>query len=864
MLLAAIFLGPWPVRAAMQQPTPDPNTLIGIGAVMRIDAGMATIGEIMKGGPADLDGHLKVNDQIAGVAQGDSSFVDCTNKDLADVVALIRGKKGTTVRLSVIPAAAGDPTKREIISIVRAPITVPPEGPVILGAGEGLQIAPQGNLIFNGPLQVVRNIQIAPQGNLIVNGAQPGVLNVLPGGGNPAMPAAAPQAPAPKIAAAPQAAKASAAPTPKAPKYAPDVEAKLAEFEAKVADIDRKSLWVYMRKKIDEVAEATGLDETGRKALGTAAVEAVEQSLKSSGVRMDDLLRSEMPEGQNLASMLAQMDAEAGEEAKFFQLYVGDWPVDHPAWVEGLKNTLAPAQMAAWQAAEAKRNGEVEQEIGKYLQGLTGFAKQQAQAPLKVKVSRLQADLDPPKDLVDKLKALADSVAAIHGERMRALAEKGLLDMDDDQRHDVIAQQNSYYEWVDIEALVRGRDDPDWDQGIAKLLPADDLKRAETMRQNRLDMRATAVGKLLVGLLDQKIALTGDQRQKLEPIVKHLVLNDPAMLEDRDPNNFYSYTPGTFFAVAAAAPDDEIQPILDPIQWKHWKDLSALKDADNTMNQVMPLALPAADGTPNPEPAAEPDEVERAVSKFLSEKSGAEREKVVGERVLKAEDIARTVQLAPDVAERLETAARGDAEVVMLAWNDAAEQMVRSGLSDASPDTVKQRLASIQPYQFLNLRQQMNINGPRTDSIWDKTVKSALSPDQMKAWQQQTDARSAYMNDAIAGYVVSQFDQGIGLAPEKWQKLEPMVAKIIKDYGVELGNFFANNGSGGWYLQNNYSLLPIAGISDDDLKTILSGAQFDLWKSSDSCGTATSYWSNIRQLHDQKAQVVKRRVKIKP
>ena len=95
------------------------KSLEGVGAVLQSEDGYAKIKEIVPGGPADLDGRLKVNDRIAAVAQGDSEFEDVVDMKLDKVVQKIRGKRGTTVRLQVIPANAADASKRKIIAIRR-------------------------------------------------------------------------------------------------------------------------------------------------------------------------------------------------------------------------------------------------------------------------------------------------------------------------------------------------------------------------------------------------------------------------------------------------------------------------------------------------------------------------------------------------------------------------------------------------------------------------------------------------------------------------------------------------------------------------------------------------------------------------
>lgn len=94
-------------------------SLVGVGAVLASEDGYAKIKEVVPGGPADLDGRLKVNDRIAAVAQGNEDFEDVVDMKLDKVVEKIRGKKGSTVRLMVIPGDATDPSKRKVVEIVR-------------------------------------------------------------------------------------------------------------------------------------------------------------------------------------------------------------------------------------------------------------------------------------------------------------------------------------------------------------------------------------------------------------------------------------------------------------------------------------------------------------------------------------------------------------------------------------------------------------------------------------------------------------------------------------------------------------------------------------------------------------------------
>src|SRR6266481_9630276 len=94
-------------------------SLTGIGAELRSEDGYAKVERLISGGPAQLSGKVSVGDRIAAVAQGKDGFVDVVDMKIDKVVELIRGKKGTVVRLLVVPANTADPSKRKIVELVR-------------------------------------------------------------------------------------------------------------------------------------------------------------------------------------------------------------------------------------------------------------------------------------------------------------------------------------------------------------------------------------------------------------------------------------------------------------------------------------------------------------------------------------------------------------------------------------------------------------------------------------------------------------------------------------------------------------------------------------------------------------------------
>ena len=95
-------------------------SLEGIGAVLRTDDDYTEVVRLVTAGPAEKAGALKPSDRIIGVGQGDSGkLIDVVGWRLDDVVELIRGPKGSVVRLEVIPASSEDASKTRVVSITR-------------------------------------------------------------------------------------------------------------------------------------------------------------------------------------------------------------------------------------------------------------------------------------------------------------------------------------------------------------------------------------------------------------------------------------------------------------------------------------------------------------------------------------------------------------------------------------------------------------------------------------------------------------------------------------------------------------------------------------------------------------------------
>ncbi|MEI8032511.1 MAG: carboxy terminal-processing peptidase [Chlorobiaceae bacterium] len=139
------------------------RSLEGIGAKLQTEGEYTLVNEIIPGGPAFRSNLLKKGDKIVGVGQGKTGeFVDVTAWRINDVVKQIRGKKGTIVRLKILPASQGGRGPSKTLEIVRDKVTLEEQAAkksIIQHDGEkiGVITIPSFYLDFEGQQQNAGN-----------------------------------------------------------------------------------------------------------------------------------------------------------------------------------------------------------------------------------------------------------------------------------------------------------------------------------------------------------------------------------------------------------------------------------------------------------------------------------------------------------------------------------------------------------------------------------------------------------------------------------------------------------------------------------------------------------------------------------
>ena len=120
-------------------------SLEGIGARLMQNLDYTEVAEIIPGGPAYKSKAIQKDDKIIGVSQGDDGeFLDVIGWRLDDVVAKIRGPKGSVVRLQILKASEGINALPDTLRLVRDKIKLKDQAP----SAEMIPIS-EGNTTYN-------------------------------------------------------------------------------------------------------------------------------------------------------------------------------------------------------------------------------------------------------------------------------------------------------------------------------------------------------------------------------------------------------------------------------------------------------------------------------------------------------------------------------------------------------------------------------------------------------------------------------------------------------------------------------------------------------------------------------------------
>ena len=634
----------------------------------------------------------------------------------------------------------------------------------------------------------------------------------------------------------------------------PEVEGKFAEFLKKGREAKRKVWTARMKSEIGRIAKVAPVGEAETKALEAAAEQAAEACIDGWTAKVDEGYRQYLGnyEDEDIDQMLTNVDQVA--QSDWFGNYVR--PFDHPKWEEAIRQTLGADQAEAWKKARTEHDEAVRKEAADLLKTIVEGSRQQQETALLAKAAAIKSLLGLSKERSEKLEALAKSVAEAGAAKFRPRAEELLLAMDDPERQRVLKTKQFY---VGEEPKYIAAQHAAWLEGVTGVLSQEEAAKMKGAKETSAAPRIGVMGRLVLPLLDDRVAFTESQRQQLLPIAERLVKKQKTLMDDSERNGYFRINAQTICAAGSRAEEEELKAILDPTQRARWKEAclpggrTGVRIVAGLAGRVVLGAKPAVESPKPPIPAAEPEDLENAFSDALHAQTLTQRKQLLATHLLKAEDAARVAGLPPEIRARLETAARGVTEALLATWKVSTEQNIRAQVQDATVENIRQRLASLGNYTYQTLN-----SAPSETPIWDQAVKAEMTEPQLAAWRKEMGLRNAYREKTIAALIVSELDRRVSLTPEQWEKLEPIIAGKAREYAPDIEGMFSSSYPYTWFLQSYTMFIPIVAVGEAEMKAILTTTQWDNWSSGPELENTNNYWENVKSRHDERTKEKKK------
>ncbi|WP_050023508.1 hypothetical protein [Verrucomicrobium sp. BvORR034] len=518
-------------------------------------------------------------------------------------------------------------------------------------------------------------------------------------------------------------------------------------------------------------------------------------------------------------------------------------PGSRPDWKELVASVASPDELARWDQHLAERKEKAEKEIPGILKLSLDRVRASWEKSLERDADQTLLALRLPKERLKTLEGVKRTVLERAEKRWTTQATEQLQKMEPPARDEIIKKGRGYY--LSLQNDDQPQNDTEWKKALEGLITPEERKQVEIANGERKSRREDQVGRLVLSELDRRLAFTSAQRVVLLPLVSKAALGDGRLFPTEPTEYGYDFQSQNFAAIAAKVKEADLKSVLDESQLKAWRELEKAQASQQQENSPKPVAKPDF-GTRKPEP----EDLEQMVSLFLYEKSLARHTNLMNAMVTAAEDAARVTGLAPDRMARLRTAARGAVEAAMDEWRPTVDSVVRARLQGATVQDVGQRMTSIDSYYFNMYRSRKTEDYP----VWQKALKAELNPDQFKKWEGEQKARQDFQDEAVAAFVLAEFDRKVLLNGAQSEALKTRLAAVIRDYQPDLATYFSGSEGVPWYLQYYSMLIPIVGVTEKDLKTIITPGQWDAWSKSNEFNNCMSYWSGIEQNHNSRVR----------
>jgi len=510
------------------------------------------------------------------------------------------------------------------------------------------------------------------------------------------------------------------------------------------------------------------------------------------------------------------------------------------AWADALKANLTPEQLKRVADAEAAQRAKIVEEIAPFLDTAEGTAAEGFTAAMELEVDKVTQFGSLDEARTKKLKDAADEVVKQTAKEWRTRAEGKILDMDEKSRKQLMAQGRGFGVNPKEKANEPWQREP-WLSVKADIFTAEEKAAMEAGRQQGKQRRIDALGMMTIAEMDRQIGFSALQRGKLLELARpHLATLEPDFFEAASAG-YYSLDAGKMLEKIRKIPEGDLTAFLEPGQMGRWKAMSPERLSSNR-RYFRRVINPGTTGAKvEAADVSDPWEMERLTGLAVAREADKVIEAYLSQYEARVDGIARVNGLPPESIAVLMTAAKGAAERVSKNQIVAVDQNIHQQLQGVKPGDVAARL------EGLSIGWSEDRQGLKDPPLWKATLERLLSAPQQEAWKQECHAMELWQSRGTTALVATEVEKYVKLSPEKYELLIKKLETVLEEYLPDISNFL----SGGWQFQSYYACIPVAFLSEAEMKEIFTDRE--IGKVRTRClGQAQQYADMIKQQHTRR------------
>ena len=613
------------------------------------------------------------------------------------------------------------------------------------------------------------------------------------------------------------------------PKLRETEEKALRAFIAKLTEAKRRLYLEEMEELASAVGAEIGLEVSAVGNLKAGIAPAVEAAMRDWDQKAYAWLAPFVGRSGNAVRDMARWPVEQIARSPGVKEVVA--PDQQQVWLDFLRARLSPPQWQVWQEKLERDARDLEQRAAEHV----AFTAENQRPMLEMEIGLAKADvlhlLELPPERQQAFEDLARKTVEATLKAWQEAALKSLREMDRERREAVITHGGG----IAIEEEFRPTEQAVWKEGIAALLSADERHRMDQALAARQARRQQAARLAVLQLIDERAALSSDQRSRLLPLLDEVASKLTDLMR-----RYYNLDPSLVGQQLSQCDLKPVRALLEPVQQRGLDRLLNLgspsqgEDEDLTASEELP-------------PPVTEEELERLLSENLLRRYEQARQERMADMESHLEDLRRHARLTPEQQQTLALAMHGAVQDSLTLFRQQVSSWLRQSISGATGSMIRQRLINLGTAGF------GNEVPPKDTDFWIATLNRVLDPIQQQAWQQTQTEREQELRRVQVKLVVSELEHQLALSTAQVAFFESKIAAIIAQYADDLDDY---RGARRWHLHAYSMLTPVAGIPDAELKKHLTPAQLELWLEK-SENQVRHYWEGVKRNHENRLRQTK-------